>query len=473
MNAKMWTRALNALYAVGVALAFVLFALHPQYVGFLALGATTDTTALNAAMKVIFADPLITNVVTDTELMSLFKTDMNVKSDETTGGRYIEMAQYFQLPSGVGARGENDYVPVPQNPVFANSRILLKKVQGVVEMTGDTMRRVMSGEGAFISYMQRALPDLATRVVNEVDRMYIGYGAGIKARVLTKTDATHYIVDRSLGVTGYQDPFLQFLENESVVFSATAAGTALRNAGSGQSFQITAIDEGTNTLTFAANAPLDAAVVVNDYIFAGDAAGTSSQNSGVDREIAGLLAGVDDGNILATYNNIVRSGNRLWQSIVIDGSASPWGGLMSEDLLTFADDEVFIKGGGRTNAIVMSRPAARGYWKSLKSDRFFMDPKSYVGGKAGLTIILGDRNLPLKIARKLPPQVVFGLTTDYWRRFTLGQWEWDDKTGAIWNRVTDATGRKDAFYAVGNMYEQLFCTAPRKNFRIDGLTKAS
>jgi hypothetical protein len=32
--------------------------------------------------------------------------------------------------------------------------------------------------------------------------------------------------------------------------------------------------------------------------------------------------------------------------------------------------------------------------------------------------------------------------------------------------VTDGTGRKDAFYAVGNWYMQTGCLAPRKNWRI-------
>jgi hypothetical protein len=143
---------------------------------------------------------------------------------------------------------------------------------------------------------------------------------------------------------------------------------------------------------------------------------------------------------------------------------------MTEELITYADDEVTVKGAGKIDTMIMSRSAARGYWQSLKGDRTMMDPRSYTGGKAGLSVLLGDRTLDLKVSRKLAPELSFGLQANTWRRLTLGQWEWDDRTGSIWNRVTDATGRKDAFYAVGNMYEQLFCMAPRKNVRIEGLT---
>jgi hypothetical protein len=427
----------------------------------------TLTTNLTEAMKIIFAEPLVVNVVEDSELVDLFKTDMNVKSEETTGGRYIEMAHYFQLPAGVGARAENEYIPVPDPAVFKNSRIYLKKLMGTVEMTGDVMRKVTGSEGAFLDYMNRALPDLVTRLVSEVDRMYIGYGAGIKARVNMGTPSTSLVIDSSLGVAGYEDAWVLFMEGESLIMSPNANSSSPRSGVA----KVTDINESTNTLTIDS---LPTSTADNDYIFSGDAAGSSGQASGVDREIAGLLAAVDDGTILGTYNNINRAtaGNRLWKSIVIDASVSPWGGQITEDLLHYADDEVAVRGAGRTNVLVMSRSAARGYWKSLKGDRFFVDPKSYAGGESGLSILLGDRTLAMRVARKLPPQVVFGLQTDTFRRITLGTWEWDDRTGSIWNRVTDATGRKDAFYATGLMYEQLFCTAPRKNFRIDGLTRA-
>jgi hypothetical protein len=284
-------------------------------------------------------------------------------------------------------------------------------------------------------------------------------------------------MDRSLGVTGYEDPFLMFLEGETNVFTGSLSPTIVLRAGSAsQAAKVVSINDATNVITYSGDSTLHGNITVNDYVGAGDATGNSFPYgaSNTEREIHGLLGAVDDGNIVATYMNIARSSNRLWQSIVIDGSASPWAGSMSEDLLTFADDETTVKGGGKIDVVVMSRSAARGYWKSLKGDRFFLDPRgNYAGGKAkdGLSIILADRTITLKVARKLPPQVVFGLQADTFRRLTLGAWEWDDKTGAIWNRVTDATGRKDAFYAVGQMYEQLFCSAPRKNFRIDGIAR--
>lgn len=439
-------------------------------------GATTTTASLDNLMKVIYSDPLIVDIVNDSELIDLFQTDMNVRTEETTGGRYIESAHYLRLAGSAGARAENDYIPVPQSPRAINSRIYLKKVLGVVEMTGDVMEKVVNDEGSFINYMERALPDTKERVVTEMNRMYVGFGAGIKARVAAGWVAGGRLpgaltIDRALGVTGYEDAWLQFQEGETIVFSATPAGTVLKNAGTTQAALVEEINESTGALSVTADAALLNAIADNDYIFAGDAAGTSSQNGGVDREIAGLLAGVDNGTILATYLNISRAGNRSFNSRVIDASGAPYNGSITEDLLVIADAVTSTASGAKIDTLVMSPHGPIGYWQSLKTYKVLNDPRNFTGGKGSLSISLGDRTLPFRTARTMPPQIAFGLTRSTWRRFTLNRWEWVARGGSIWNMVTDAVGRKDAYFAYGKLYEQLACLMPRRNFRIEGLTR--
>ncbi len=462
-----WAGLLGVVFAVIIGSPIAALAAVPLFAG-----ATTTTASLDNLMKIIYSDPLIRDIVIESELMSMFKEDFNVKTEETTGGKYIEMAHYLRLAGAAGARAENDYIPVPQSPRAINSRIYLKKIMGVVEMTGDVMEKVVGDEGAFINYMERALPDTKERVLNEMDRMYIGFGAGIKARVVSKNAGTGTIVvNRALGVTGYEDAWLQFQEGETIVFSSTPAGAVIKNAGTTQAALVESIDETTGTLTLTLDAALMTAIAVDDYIFAGDQAGTSSQNGGVDREISGLLAGVDDGGILATYNNVARAGNRTFNSRVIDASVAPYNGVMTEVLLTIADAVTSTSSQSKINALVTSPHAPIGYWNDLKAAKVLNDPRNFTGGFGSTSIMLGDRTLAIKTARKLPPQIAFGLNTSTWRRFTLGTWEWVSRGGSIWNLVTDAIGRKDAYFAFGKLYEQLACLNPRRNFRIEGLIR--
>jgi hypothetical protein len=279
------------------------------------------------------------------------------------------------------------------------------------------------------------------------------------------------VVDRALGVTGYEDAWLQFQEGETIVFSSTPAGAVIKNAGTTQAALVENIDEVTGGLSVTADAALIAAIADNDYIFSGDQAGTASQNGGVDREISGLLAGVDNGSILATYNNVTRAGNRQFNARVIDASVAPYNGTLTEELLIVADAVTSVSANSKIDALVMSPHAPIGYWKDMKQDRQLNDPRNYTGGKGALSVLLGDRTIPFRTARKLPPQLAFGLNTSTWRRFTLGTWQWVARGGAIWNLVTDAVGRKDAYFAFGKLYEQLACIMPRRNFRIEGLSR--
>lgn len=451
---------------------------HPAFaLGF--MGDVTATDNTQEILKIIFDEPLVTNVVTDSELMGCFETDTNVIEEQTTGGRYIEAAQYFALSGGAGAVTERGVFPQADPPVFANSRVYLKKLGGSVEMTGDEMRKVKSGPGGWIDYAERALPDLVTRLVNGIDRMYIGYGYGVKARVSAisayDTPAAgqfEITVQDTLGISGWQDPWLQFLEQERDVFSASlTAPITVRNPGADQSGLLKNIDPDNNVLTFEGTNALRAAIQVGDYIADGDKGRTAfpSGNPNVTKEITGLLAAIDDGNIVSTYMNIPRTNNRLWQGQVIDGSAAPFNGILTESLLNFADRRSRKRGGGRADLIVTSDAGYDSYWESLKGDRIFRGSKEYIGGRElGLPIILGDRTINLKIARKLPPQITFGLETKYFKRFTLGSWQWIDITGSIWKQLVDSTGFYDMYAAFGCMYEELFCNAPAKQFRIDG-----
>lgn len=442
--------------------------------------ATTSTSDIDEVLKVISQDPVVQNLVTDSELMDIFDVESEgIVYDKTTGGRYIERAGQFALPGSVGARDENDYIPVPENPEFLNSRMYLKKVLGAIQMTGDTMRRVRGDEGAYLDYAQDSLGMLIQRLKNSVDRMYIGWGGGILARtstVLTGGGSPYTFVPvDSFGVSGFEQPWTNFLKKDGLVFSSNASGTGLRNPGTTQAAIVENVNTQTNVITVTADAALAAAVQIGDYIAMGDRSGTSFPSGGtITKEISGLLAAVDDGGIVPVYNNITRAGNQDWQGIILDGGASEWGGSFTEDLMVYADDETSTRGGGKVNVIVCSRSAQRAYRKAVKDDQIVLDKRAYIGSKSyapgkGVPIWLGDRVAEMRVSRKVPPQVVFGLETGSFRRITLNQWEWDDKSGAIWKQVTDAVGYKDAFWAYGTLYEELYCFAPAHNFRIDNL----
>lgn len=445
---------------------------------------TSNATALavlDPAMKVIANEPLVNSFLAESQLADLFTEDGNIQTDTTTGGRYIERAHIDGLPAGFGARAENDNLPEADDPSFYNTRIYLRSLYGVLEMTGHTMRRVVGDEGAFLNYAKEAFPLFAKRVGSEWDRMAIGFGAGILGRIsatptLVSTGVYTIPVTRAFGITGYTGFARLVLKGKRIVFSATAAGTALRNAGTDQSAKIRSVDFATDVATVEMSATLAAALVADDYVFSGDNAGTSSQSSGTNREPQGLLAGVDDGNVLATYLNKLRSESDSMRATVLDTTNTTYGsgGQMTEDLLVYGDEQVQIVSGGKIDSFVLSLSAKRGYRKSLKTDRVFLGSRALIndsGKPEPLSIDLGDRIVPFKVARKIPDECSFGLVKGEWKKHMLRTFDWDDKTGSIWNRVVTTSGRQDRFYAVGFTDLELSCRNPWQNIRFDNLAR--
>jgi len=218
-----------------------------------ALGATTEVTDLDEALKIFFNEPIVENVVTDTEFLDAFTLDTNVQYEQSTGGRYIETAQYFQLPGGVGARATGDYIPVPNGPVIQNSRVYLKKLQAVTEMSGEVMKRVRGDMGAYLNWMERALPDIVTRLKDSVDRQLIGLGGGIKARVADAAPDATLGIDTAYGATlnsaALAYAWQLFLEGESLVFSADVDANPLRSTGADRAAIVTNIDQANGILT--------------------------------------------------------------------------------------------------------------------------------------------------------------------------------------------------------------------------------
>lgn len=427
------------------------------------IGDTTTTADMEAAMKVIFEDAIVNNVVTDAELLDQFEDGGGIKTDTTTGGRYIETAQMFALPAGVGARSEGDYIPIPRGPVVENSRVNLKKILGSVEMTAETLKMVRTNEGAFIEWADRALPSLVERLTNEIDRILLGYGAGVKARVNAAVPAVNLVVDSPMGIAGLPGALLQFLANETLVAGPNIDGTGLR-AGV---MVVQNVDWANGYITVDA---LPAGLADNDYLFPGDASGNS-----VGKEPMGLFGMVDDGGILATFQNIARATYSAWQSTIIDAQSAPFaaGQTLTEKVIWYTDDQVFTRGGGKPDLFLCSRQGARQYWSDLVGDRQLNDPRAFTGGQSGLSVMLGDRTIPLKVARKIPDTVAFLLTRSTFRKWMLHNFQWDDTSGSLWKQVTDGTGRKDAFWAYGSLYAEFGNQDPQKNARIENLANTA
>jgi hypothetical protein len=257
-----------------------------------------------------------------------------------------------------------------------------------------------------------------------------------------------------------EDHLLQFLAGETLIASPNADGSTPRSGV----MTVENVDFANGLIEVDA---LATSLADDDYLFPGDAAGNSA-----DKEPMGLLGMVDDGSVLATFQNISRTTYPQWQSYVQNAQGAPFASsqVLTEKVLTYADDEAFVRGAAKVDTVIVSRQGLRQVWADLAGDRTLNDPTAYTGGKQGISIWLGDRSVNLRAPRKMPRTVAFGLTRSTFKKFLIHDWEWNDLTGSLWRQVTDATGRKDAFWAYGSMYCEFGNSDPAKNFRIQNIS---
>ncbi len=465
-------RVVLALFALALSLVLSLLP-HPAHgqmivAGGVVGGLATDTDELTNAMKVLFEDSLQVNVVSESELLDLIEQDTDIQTEKNGGGRYIETAQLFGLPAGYGYRTESDAIPVPRGPQIENGRINLKKSLGSVSVTGDVFEKIKQGKEAFTTWATQQMPLLATRMRSEKDRIMIGYGVGVKAKIASVdgTAKSITLVD-AVGVSGWGNPALQFLANEDIAAGTTVTGQTLRaNSASGNNYHVLNVDYRNNKLFLDQVTNL----AQGDFIFSADQDGVSTQTAaGVNREFMGLAGHVDDGDILLDYFNIARDDYSAWQGNVVDISGAPHNGVFNDEAILYGDMQARLYGGAEIDVLAAPYAGALQFWSDLKNDRQLNDPRSWTGGHGRLFVRIRDRIVEVRGIRKLPPQIAYGLTKGTFKRYTLGKFEWSNRTGSMWQQVLSGGKRYDAFWAYGFDYDEIFCKEPNKNIRWEGL----
>lgn len=428
----------------------------------------TSTTTFTDVTKQVY-EPLMRDLsVTESELWDLFTEEENFDVTEGPDGKQINLAHVFSYGGGVGFMAEDDYIYTSQDPDIKQSNITIKQATATVEMSGRVMRRVKEGPAAFATWAERILPERVKRLAFHKDRALMGAGTGILFRVNMATPASTGLgIDSAFGIAGLEGAVHLIYLGDSIRLAADSGGATLRtNAAVVKKLSYTA---STIDLDLLPTSTAD-----NDYAALGDA----NVNGFGTKEPMGLLGIVDDGTVVATFQGLARSTYPLLNAQIIDATTANggvFGGQFGEDLLEYADRIAYERGMAKPDVLVCNRSARASFWKDLKNDRRINDPAgAYAGGlkDGGLTMFLGDRNVQIKVVRKCPTSRAFLLQKDTLKMFRVGQGKWDDTTGSIWNRVSDGTGRKDAFYATYVEEFEVACNAPNKNVQIQELTAA-
>lgn len=419
-------------------------------------------TGLNDAMKNVYGKAFENNIEGESEVSDAFKDAQDFETIDGSDGKGIKIQHNLSGGGGVGAMAQDDVFYASTRPTKVQGTISLKQLTATAELSGQAMRRVKQGPAAFASYADEVLPAKAMRLAFHRDRMQLGTGSGIVGRV-TAVGSGQFTIGSAFGIAGLAGAGNLLMRDDAIRLASDAAGTSLR-AGAAV---VGTVDPASGVVTVDA---LPTGAAVGDYVALGDA----GVNGFGAKEVTGLEAIIDDGTNVATFQGLSRTTYPELRAQILDGSAAPYNGALTEALLDIADEKIWQAQKGKTDIILMARSGARSFWAQLKADRVINDPRGVMeGGRPALRIRLGvNRIVEFKTARKVPLSRVYGIDSSGVQRYRNEPGKWDDTTGSIWERVGSATGRLDAYRAFWIQEEELGAGAPGKCFKITGLAAA-
>lgn len=377
-------------------------------------------TVVNNILKEIYEDRLREQLQSDAKTLKRIQTTTEgVTSD--VGGKYVAFPIRTRRNHGMGARNENEALPVAKANKYAGARVSLAYLYGAISLTGQTMKLAKTKSQAFISALEAELSGLREGLAKDLNRQTYGTSLGAMASV-TADGANTVTVDS-----------LQYLElgMQIDVYDITGVTPKFSNR------EITAINETTNVITYDG---ADGTAIATDIIV---------RTGSVNRETIGFKQIVSNAG---TLYNIDPTVEPIWKSQVDSNGAV--NRALSEGLMIKMVDNI-RRQGGSTTVIFTSVGVRRAYFNLLSQQRRFNDTVEFKGGFSGLKFTTDTGDIPLVSDWDCQPNRLYYINEKALKVYRESDWSFMDEDGSMWQRVFDASGRYDAYEAIMYMYMQL------------------
>lgn len=423
-------------------------------------GQIFDTTVWANALKIKYGPNLVSQLNDETPTLNMFETD----SESWMGSQVQFPIHYGRYPSAM-AMGALGYLPAAGNITTASVIIPTKWVRTRVLFDIEVMYASATNAGAWARgqdfLMDRAVTDLA----DEINRMVAGgTGRGILALVDDTDGSSSGVlgVDAPGGIAadGYGSRYLQpnmivaFVNPSDSSIRSVRTLSAVTNSGTAATITL---DNDVNT-SQAAN---------NDWIVRvsnSGISGTAGASSSLDNEVMGIPGIVDDGTLVATFHNVVRSSVTAWQSTVLSTNKI---GLMP---LQELEDTIHQRSGKKPTHHFMHHSVKRGYLAVADATRTFT---SAGGTMAGIDIgqepegvSLAYNGKPFLVDRDAPLGRWYMLHRPAITHYVLTEGEWAEETGSMLRAVPG----QDAFEAIYRKSGNLSSEMPNSMGVLTGLS---
>lgn len=379
--------------------------------------ATTTMTTVNNILKEVYEDGGINDQLQNEvqALRRIEKTSEGVTHE--VGGKYVRFPIRTKRNHGMGARNENEALPIPRSQSYESAQVGLKYLYGALELTGQTFELADKNFQAFASALDQEVNGLKEGLAKDMNRQVFGTSKGVMATATAAGTVTTFVTTNA-----------QYLEEGMFVDIFTSA-----DASRVADVEITGISEaaGVSTVTFTPAAGV--ATASGDYI---------TRDNSRNKEVIGFEEIVKDSGTLYNINPATVG---VWKASVDSNGGT--NRALSEGLMINMVDTIRKKGGGKPSVIFTSLGVRRSYFNLLSQLRRTTNTQEFTGGFKGLAFTTDSGEIPLVADVDCQPSRMLFLNEKEIKLYEAGDWSFMDRDGSKWQRVVTAAGTFDAYEA--------------------------
>lgn len=413
--------------------------------------ATTMAT-VDGILKEIYEDKLRDQLENASAFLSrIEKTTEGVTED--VGGKYVRFPIRTARNHGIGARLEQEALPVARTQSYAPANISLAYLYGAIELTGQTFELAERNPQAFAGALDQEISGLKEGLKKDLNRQLFGTQVGKLVTANAAGTTTTLISTNNEAIYLEIGMALDLYDNADAA-KAGGSGNVITNV------QRDTPSVGQTTTTFSPAAT--GATASGDYFVRDD-----SRN----KEIIGLRQIIDNTGILYNLNPATIP---LWKAEVDDPGALT---AISEGRMISMVDRIRTNG-GNTTLLLTSLGVRRSYFGLLSMLRQSVNSMELKGGFTGLKFATDNGDIPLVSDLDCPGNTMFFVNEKELKIYQAGDWSWMNRDGSNWQRVLAVVGAQtvapvDAYQSMMYKYMQLGCHRRNSQGVIKNITEAA
>lgn len=403
--------------------------------------ATTTMATVDKILKEVYEGDV--NDQLQSEVVALKRIERSSEGiTHTAGGKYVRFPIRTKRNHGIGARNENEALPIPRTQAYSDAQVKLKYLYGSLELTGQTFELADKDFQAFASVLDQEVNGIKEGLRKDVARQFYGDGSGALATATAGGTTTTLVTTNA-----------QYLEVGMWVDVVASDNVTVKN----NAVEITDITDngnGTFTATFGA---AGTATVAGDKIY---------RDNNLGKEMTGLKSIT---NNTGTLYNVDPTVDKVWK-----GNVDANGGTLraiSEGRMITMVDTIRQKGGGVPTVAFCGLGVRRAYFNLLVQQRRTTNTQEFTGGFKGLAFTVGGNDIPIVEDVDCPPNTMFFINEKEIKLYEAADWEFMNRDGSNWSRVVNSSGSFDAYDATLYKYAEIGTHRRNAHGRIDDLTE--